>query len=68
MQPPLTCGFPGAASGWMYARIEEGFLGRIPMGRFGRTQEVGRLACFLASDLSGYVTGQVIACDGGLSA
>jgi 3-oxoacyl-[acyl-carrier protein] reductase len=51
-----------------YARIEEAFLGRIPMGRFGGTQEVGRLACFLASDLSGYVTGQIIACDGGLSA
>jgi 3-oxoacyl-[acyl-carrier protein] reductase len=38
----------------------------IPAGRLGRPQELAAVAAFLASDAAGYVTGQAIACDGGL--
>ena len=39
----------------------------IPLGRFGTPREVGDVACFLASDRGGYVTGAVIPVDGGLT-
>jgi 3-oxoacyl-[acyl-carrier protein] reductase len=38
----------------------------IPLGRFGSGADVARIVLFLCSDLSGYVTGQVIHCDGGM--
>ena len=38
---------------------------RTPLGRFAEPSEIGKVAVFLASDLSSYVTGTVIACDGG---
>ena len=38
----------------------------IPMGRFGRSEEIGKLAAFLCSDDSSYITGQIIRADGGL--
>ncbi len=37
----------------------------IPMGRFGMPSEIGKLAAFLCSDDSSYITGQVIRVDGG---
>jgi NAD(P)-dependent dehydrogenase (short-subunit alcohol dehydrogenase family) len=40
---------------------------RIPMGRYGRVDEVGELIAFLASDRSSYITGQSIRIDGGLT-
>ncbi len=39
----------------------------IPVGRWGRPDEIGRLAVFLASDASSYVTGQTITASGGLT-
>jgi len=39
----------------------------IPLRRPGTPEDVAKLALFLASDLSEYVTGQVICCDGGLA-
>ncbi|MCY3974836.1 MAG: 3-oxoacyl-[acyl-carrier-protein] reductase [Simkaniaceae bacterium] len=46
----------------------EEILRRIPMGRFGDPEELARVALFLASDLSGYITGQVLTVDGGMTA
>jgi len=39
----------------------------IPMRRLGQPQDVARVAVFLASADGGYITGQVITVDGGLS-
>ena len=41
--------------------------GRIPMGRYGHTDEVAELISFLASDKSSYITGQNIRIDGGIT-
>ncbi len=38
----------------------------IPMGRYGMAEEVGKLAVFLASDNSSYITSKIITIDGGL--
>lgn len=38
----------------------------IPLGRFGSSEDIANVTLFLASDLSAYVTGQVISADGGL--
>jgi len=41
------------------------FKRRLPLGRFGHPDEVARMALVLASDLSSYVHGALIAVDGG---
>jgi 3-oxoacyl-[acyl-carrier protein] reductase len=38
----------------------------IPLGKFGTAEDIANVSLFLASDLSSYVTGQVISVDGGL--
>jgi NAD(P)-dependent dehydrogenase (short-subunit alcohol dehydrogenase family) len=38
---------------------------RIPLGRFGTTEEFANLAAFLISDGSGYINGEVVTMDGG---
>ncbi len=43
------------------------YLKSIPMKRLGQTQDVANLALFLASELSDYITGEVIRVDGGLA-
>ncbi|TYC64183.1 SDR family oxidoreductase [Rhodobacterales bacterium] len=40
---------------------------RIPMGRYGRAEEVSGLVSYLASDTAAYITGQNIRIDGGLT-
>lgn len=42
-------------------------LDRIPLGRFGRPEDVAELALFLASDAASWLTGQAIVLDGGIS-
>lgn len=44
----------------------ETWFSKIPMARFGKVDEVANVALFLASDMSSYVTGQVVGVCGGL--
>jgi len=37
----------------------------VPLGRMGTTDDIAQLAMFLGSDAAGYISGAVIACDGG---
>ncbi|WP_114812338.1 SDR family oxidoreductase [Paraburkholderia kururiensis] len=41
-------------------------VARIPMGRFGKTQEIAKTVAFLLSDGAGYITGQNIRVDGAI--
>jgi 3-oxoacyl-[acyl-carrier protein] reductase len=43
------------------------FLEKIPLGRFGSAEEVANVTLFLASEMSSYITGQVISTCGGLN-
>ena len=43
------------------------FLEKIPLGRFGSAEEIANTTLFLASDMSSYITGQVISTCGGLN-
>ena len=43
------------------------YLAKIPLGRFGSVEEIANITLFLASDLSSYITGQVISACGGLN-
>ena len=45
--------------------IEE-FMAKIPMGRIGEPDDIGKVALFLASDMSSYMTGSQIVVDGGV--
>ncbi|MGF7473868.1 SDR family oxidoreductase, partial [Salmonella enterica subsp. enterica serovar Minnesota] len=42
------------------------FLDRVPAGRIGDADDIGRAALFLASDLSSYMTGTQVVVDGGV--
>src|SRR3990167_880767 len=46
--------------------IQEKMLAQIPLGRFGKPEDVARLCLFLASSEADYITGQTIIIDGGM--
>ncbi|MFO8011473.1 MAG: 3-oxoacyl-[acyl-carrier-protein] reductase [Dehalococcoidia bacterium] len=46
--------------------LKSAILNRIPLGRFGRAEDIAELAAFLSSERAGYITAQVISVDGGV--
>ena len=48
--------------------VRAAHIATIPAGRYGRPEELGALVAFLASERASYITGQLIAVDGGLIA
>ncbi len=63
---------PGFVETDMTHYLKEGgagddFLKKIPLGRFGSANEIANTTLFLASDMSSYITGQVISVCGGLN-
>ncbi|OLY91060.1 3-oxoacyl-[acyl-carrier-protein] reductase [Cnuella takakiae] len=62
---------PGFVETDMTSYLKEGeqadkYKAGIPLGRFGSSEDIANVTLFLASNLSAYVTGQVISADGGL--
>lgn len=47
-------------------KFVEAYLEKIPLKKLGEPSDVGNLVLFLVSDLSNYITGQVLVVDGGL--
>lgn len=63
---------PGFVETDMTSYLKEGegastYLEKIPLGRFGKSEDIANVTLFLASELSAYVTGQVISVCGGLN-
>jgi 3-oxoacyl-[acyl-carrier protein] reductase len=63
---------PGFVETDMTHYLKEGeaaksFLEKIPLGRFGSAEEIANVTLFLASNMSSYITGQVISVCGGLN-
>jgi NAD(P)-dependent dehydrogenase (short-subunit alcohol dehydrogenase family) len=48
--------------------LGEAFTSRVPLGRIGKTQELGPLVVYLASSASDFMTGSVVVMDGGQTA
>jgi 3-oxoacyl-[acyl-carrier protein] reductase len=62
---------PGFVETDMTSYLKEGeqaekYKAGIPLGKFGKAEDIANVTLFLASELSSYVTGQVISVDGGL--
>lgn len=66
----VNCIAPGFIETDMTAVLKEDYvkamLDTVPMKRGGKPEDIANVALFLASDMSSYVTGQVIGVDGGM--
>ncbi len=59
IETDMTAGLP--------EEVKKGWAEKIPLKRAGTSEDVANAALFLASDLSGYITGQVMAVCGGMT-
>ncbi|MGD9505165.1 MAG: SDR family oxidoreductase [Syntrophobacteraceae bacterium] len=60
--------FPTKMTKWTFDNAGEALLADVPMKRYGRMEDIMGAVVFLASPASDYMTGQIIAVDGGLTA
>src|SRR5258706_4679603 len=65
---PTFVDTPQVASLLADATFKAGIVSRIPLGRVGETSDIAGPAIFLCSDAAAFITGQVLAVDGGLTA
>ena len=54
-------------TGSLPEKVKDQIKGQVPAGRFGEAEEVAEVVAFLAGEGSGYVTGQTVAVDGGMT-
>jgi 3-oxoacyl-[acyl-carrier protein] reductase len=54
-------------TGWISPELRERLLAEAPLGRLGRPEDSAELVAFLCSERGGFITGQVLRCDGGWS-
>ena len=57
--------FPSKMSAGMIDRAEEHIMNQTPMRKYGGSEDLKGVTALLASDASGFITGQIIAVDGG---
>ena len=66
----VNCVSPGAIDTKMMSSFSdediEALCEEIPLGRLGKPEEVAETVSFLASDRAAYITGQIIAVNGGM--
>lgn len=65
--PTNTPGLVGLVPVERQQALLDGFAAQIPMGRVGEPDEIGKVAVFLASDASSFVTGIELFVDGGIA-
>lgn len=58
IETDMTAGLPDS--------LKSSAKGFIPVGRFGKVEEIAEVVAFLASDAASYITGQVLVVDGGM--
>ncbi len=67
----VNCVSPGVTQTQMYwavpEKVREGLVNRIPLKRVASPDDLAALHAFLCSDDAAYITGQTIACDGGIT-
>ena len=66
LTPGVTSAAPSNPDPNMMAEQTKSFMNKIPMHRFGDADEIAKVALFLASDMSSYMTGEQIVVDGGV--
>ena len=47
--------------------VEEAATAQIPLGRFGKPEDIANMVAYLASEKAAYITGQIISVDGGMA-